>query len=119
MRIGIDIIKVSRFAKLAKNNEFLNKYFCQSELDHFYQKKHLQTLAGIFCAKEAFLKAVGFGFANQDINVKSIKVIHNEYGKPQILLEDKTKKELNIKQMDLSISHDDGLAIAVCVIGNG
>jgi len=115
MRVGIDLVKTSRFSRIAKKPDFLQKHFCESELKHFNKKQNVQTLAGIFCAKEAFLKAIGVGVLN-GIKLTEINVCHCEDGRPRLNLTGEIKEKYKINTAEISITHDAGFAVAVCVI---
>ena len=72
----------------------------------------------MFCAKESLLKALGIGIKN-GIQLNEIEVNHDENGKPYYNLSENAKKILNdfdISEIDLSISHTDSIATAICVM---
>ena len=78
----------------------------------------MPRLAGMYCAKEAFLKALGIGVRN-GINFKEIEISHEESGKPFYKLSDGIKdilKSLKITDVELSISHTDNIATAICIM---
>ena len=62
MLVGIDVLDVVRMEKFVQNEHFLEKYFTPYEIE-YVSKTNRQTLslAGLFAAKEAFLKALGIG----------------------------------------------------------
>jgi holo-[acyl-carrier protein] synthase len=97
--LGVDIVYLPEFEKKLKNIS-LEKVFLSDELT---QNKSLESLAGIFAAKEAFFKAIG---SKEDwLNVWVEK---GEKGKPFI------KSVLTKKQnLQLSISHAKDYVIAV------
>ena len=85
-----------------------------------FQKNNLKEnfLAKRFAAKEAFAKALGTGFRG-DVNVKSIVVINNELGRPDIKLNKNVArllKEKKIKSCHLSISDEKNIAAAFVVL---
>jgi|TARA_Y100000310_G_scaffold345654_1_gene467768 NAD(P)H-hydrate epimerase len=99
IKIGTDIVKVSRISKLGMQEK--KKVFQPTEID-----KNASSLAGIFAAKEAVKKALG-----TDIGWLDIEIRKNKNGKPTINL----KNNKNIKEKELSIAHDGDYAIAVAV----
>jgi holo-[acyl-carrier protein] synthase len=102
MEIGIDIEKVERFN--FKDNSFTKKVFTQSELKYSSSKSNpSQTLCGIFCAKEALIKAL----MSKNIEYSDIEVAHNNEGIPFISLKN------NSSRFKLSISHTSEYACAV------
>ncbi len=120
MLVGIDVLDVVRMEKFVQNEHFLEKYFTPYEIE-YVTKNNRQTLslAGIFSAKEAFLKALGIGIGG-GINLNDIEVRHEESGKPylqvisskgQIML-----KTMNVTDIQISISHSDEMATAICMI---
>lgn len=120
MLVGIDVLDVVRMEKFVQNEHFLEKYFTPYEIE-YVTKNNRQTLslAGIFSAKESFLKALGIGIGG-GINLNDIEVRHEESGKPylqvisskgQIML-----KTMNVTDIQISISHSDEMATAICMI---
>ena len=120
MLVGIDVLDVVRMEKFVQNEHFLEKYFTPYEIE-YVTKNNRQTLslAGIFSAKEAFLKALGIGIGG-GINLNDIEVRHEESGKPylqvisskgQIML-----KTMNVTDIQISISHSDEMATDICMI---
>ena len=102
--IGIDIEEVDRF-DLPKNHAFLKKVFTKSEIDYAFSKtKPAIHLCGMFCAKEATIKALPI-----KIQPKDILIMRNKQGKPSI----KLRKHLRGHTLALSISHSTNYAVAV------
>jgi holo-[acyl-carrier protein] synthase len=110
--IGIDIVAISRIEKMLKkfNNKALKKYLNDNEIKLI---KSPQTAAGFWAAKEAFSKAIGTGIG-EECSFLDIEIKKNKKGKPYFT--DKTLKKFNLKQVDLSISHDGDFAIAAVII---
>ena len=119
MKVGIDILDAERMKNISKNTKHLAQVFTENEIKYFNQSKnYLPRLAGMYCAKEAFLKALGIGVRN-GINFQEIEVGHEESGKPIFILSDNIKdilKSLKITNVELSISHTDTLATAICIM---
>ena len=119
MLVGIDIMDVVRMEKMALTPIHMKKIFTKYELDYIAKtNKRTQRMAGLFCAKEAFLKAMGIGVRN-GIDFLEIEVQHEKSGKPYLKLSDKVRIMLatkNIKDVAISISHTDGLSTAICVL---
>lgn len=119
MLVGVDCLEPSRMEKLINNNAFLTK--CLTKYESAYLETRISkivSLAGIFCAKEAFLKALGLGLFN-GISLNEIEVRHRDGGQPYICLSDNAKKIMNMRgqsNIELSITHTNTLAAAVCVL---
>ena len=118
--IGIDLAKVSRYTKFLEDNNFLEKYFHDNEIEYVRSKGKgaAQSLAGKFAAREAFFKALGTGF--HGFSPKDISVINNIDGKPEIEPNEKVIKELNLRAKDwkihVSISHEKEYVIAQVIL---
>jgi len=114
---GIDIIEIYRIKEAIKKKAFLNRIFTDEEVKYLnYRKFSAETAAGMFAAKEAVSKLLGDGIGK--INWKMIEVNHNENGKPYLKLYDEALlkvERMNIKTIDISISHNKSNAIAMAV----
>ena len=118
--IGIDMIELDRVNdKIDKNNGFREKIFSEHEIVFCESKKNrIENYAARFAAKEAFLKATGFGLILGH-QLSEIEVVNDEYGKPVLNLKGdfKTKSlENNWNKIHLSISHLQNIACAVVII---
>ena len=119
--VGTDVVEVSRIAKaLERFGDGFAKKILSPEEFLVFQKNNLKEnfLAKRFAAKEAFAKALGTGFRG-DVNVKSIIVINNELGRPDIKLNKNVArllKERKIKSCHLSISDEKNIAAAFVVL---
>lgn len=107
--IGIDIADIKRFEQIKKPDFSLwERVFTESEWEYCFDKPNPhQHLAGIFAAKEAVMKAVGDDIMKR---YDFIEIMHESNGKPNIVL--KTKKT---QELDVSISHDGGIVVAVAI----
>ena len=116
MSNGIDIVYIKRFEKLINNENFMNRCFTLNEIEYINSKNKnkLDTIAGIYDSKEAFLKSIKKGI--NDYNIKDIEVLHNENSDPYIVLHNDIKKDIEIKSISVSISHDKDYAIASVLI---
>ncbi|GAB6044856.1 holo-ACP synthase [Caminibacter profundus] len=110
--IGIDIVEISRIAKLKEKFGIkgLEKFLNAQELEI---AKSDESIAGLWAAKEAFSKAIGTGIGKH-CSFKDIKIIKSKNGKP--LFHSSTLEKFNLKKADLSISHDGGFAIAAVIV---
>ena len=115
---GIDTVKVSRIEMLFDRGYNLSRIYSASELEYINTKKNshkYQSAAGIFCAKEAFLKALGVGLEGYPLN--EIQVDRDEKGKPFFELAGDTLENTNKKKLifHLSITHDGDYAMAMAI----
>ena len=118
--IGTDIIEVSRVGELVgKGNHYTDGVFTSGEIEYCESKKNKnQHYAGRFAAKEAFLKALGTGWA-QGISFIQVDVYNDEAGKPEIRLTGKAEefvKENRINKIYVSITHLKDYAVAMVVL---
>lgn len=114
MRIGCDIVAISRIDTIYQKhgNAFLDKFLNKNE-----QKliKSSSTLAGLWAAKEAASKALGVGICEL-CNFFDIEISKDERNAPKLKYSQKITKDFNITQTSLSISHDNGFAIAIVAV---
>lgn len=115
--VGTDIVKISRIKDLiADNPRFFEKYYSSSELNELKIRDfNEQTASGMFCAKEAFSKALGTGV--RGFSLCEVSLLHEPSGEPYLKLSGRAEqiaKEKNL-DFDVSISHDGEYAIAVVI----
>ena len=114
MRVGCDIIAISRIEKIhAKHGKlFLDKFLTTQEQTLI---KNSATLAGLWAAKEAGSKALGVGICEL-CSFFDMQISKDARNAPKIQYSQKTIEYFNITQASLSISHDNGFAIAIVVL---
>ncbi len=115
MDTGIDITLIERIKRLTGEDAFSGRVFTQMELSRAKaMKSPAPYLAGLFCAKEAFMKALGTGWTNgvswQDIEVRQTK------GRPTISLSGRAAELTGSRRTHLSIACSKKLAIATVVL---
>lgn len=112
--IGVDISDIERFEDKINDENFTTRIFTQEEISYFKKKKNsAESAAGFFSAKEAFIKALGFGMFH--IPFCEIGVSHMESGAPALKLQGKAKEIAGDIRLHLSISHSDKSAVAVVI----
>ena len=115
MSIGVDIVNINRFKKLQINENFMNKFFTSNELNYIKSKdNNTATIAGLYAAKEAFLKSIKMGINNYPL--ADIEINHNDNNAPYISLHNEIKNNFNYKNIEVSISHDGDYAIATVIV---
>ena len=114
MKLGTDIIQIKRIEKLVKKYgiKFKQRYLSQKEIA---MARKVETLAGLWAAKEAISKALGCGIGEQ-LAFHDIIIAKDHRGAPNFVLTKEAQKRHKIKSSSLSISHDGGFAIAVVAI---
>lgn len=112
--VGIDLCDISRMEKKLQDDRFLNRFFTPAEAAYIRGRglSASQSMAGIFAAKEAFLKAVGVGLA---LPLQDIEVLHTELGQPYYHLMGKAEEAADGGEALLSITHEGLMAAAVCI----
>ncbi len=119
--IGIDITDQSRIENsLTKHGDhFSHRLFTLQEIAICQRyRSPVERYAGKFAAKEALMKALGTGFAQQ-VTFKDIEVLNRDSGAPYITPHGQTAeiiKQLEVTQIHLSISHSAGVAVAVVIL---
>ena len=116
--VGFDLCEIARMEKQAENERFMNRFFTDREIAFIRSKgkNKAQTLAGIFAAKEALAKALGTGIA---FELKDVEVLHGEAGEPFYSRTGEAARLSGNDRFLLSISHDGGMAGAVCIRESG
>lgn len=104
IKIGCDLVHIKKFKKSVSRggHAFLSKIFTSRELAH---SESLDTLAGMYAAKEAAMKA----FEIPAGRWHEIEVTFREDGRPWLNLRETGGC---VKHCDLSISHDGEYALA-------
>jgi holo-[acyl-carrier protein] synthase len=119
MTAGTDIIEIERIKRAMESDRFAGRVFTEKEREYLSAKGNpAQTAAGIFCAKEAVLKALGSGLSG-GAAFSDIEITHDALGKPIVTLFGKTLeifKQQGGEKIDISISHCESYAVAFCVI---
>jgi len=99
--IGVDLVHIPSFKAKMQDPAAKGKLFSADEIQHSNE-----TLAGIFAAKEAFVKASGV-----EPDWQSIIVTHTENGKP--ILSHPSFSEGKVK---VSVTHEQDYACAMVII---
>lgn len=84
MRIGTDIIEINRIAKAVAKDSFRCRVFTAAEQAYCLRrgKQSNASFAGIYAAKEAFVKALGTGFRKG--TWQEMEVYHDALGAPKL-----------------------------------
>ena len=119
MRVGIDIVETSRFKDMSGDKSKLSKVYSEYEISHIGKvAKVLPRMAGLYAAKEAVVKALGIGLFG-GLVLNEIEIRHDDNGRPYLNVNDKISalfEKYGVTKSDISISHTDDTAIAVCIL---
>ena len=112
--IGIDLVEIERITKLKERfgDKALAKFLTPDEIALV---KSDATAAGFYAAKEAVSKALGIGISAQ-CGFMDIKLYKDAKNAPYFTLSRHLIEAYAITDLSLSITHDNGFAIAVAVI---
>ena len=118
--IGIDLVECGRFldwSAFKKQRIFTKKELEYADNDNANSERHL---ANFWAAREACLKALGIGFG-EDIAFSDVSVVHNDLGRPEILIAGGAKATLKEiagadAKIHLSITDQDDYCAAMVVI---
>lgn len=119
--IGMDIQAIPRMeqALLRGGKRFLERTFTADEIRYCRrQHKSGQHFCGRFCAKEAFFKALGTGWA-KGVRWTEVEVIRRRSGQPELILTGTAAalaKKARVKKIWLSLSHSREYAAATVVL---
>lgn len=117
--IGIDLISIEKIAKSVKREAFQRKIFTPAEIaicESF--SNSAEHFAGKFAVKEALMKAIGKGI-RQEVWFSQIEVLNRESGEPYLNLSgeaEQTLESLGGAQVQVSLAHSAGLAVAVVIL---
>ncbi len=116
--IGVDRIAIKRIKHSYQRFEqrFIERVYSEHEYQLALQKGTYRRLAMFFAAKEAVAKALGTGFIG--FAMKDIEIYYLDSGKPQVRLHQQaqhTANTLGIKHIHLSLTDDDGVAMAFAI----
>lgn len=109
--IGIDIASINRIKRMHEKfgRKAYEKFLDEEEIELV---KRPETAAGFWAAKEAASKAIGTGIG-KECAFHDIKITKNKLGAPKLKYTKSIRKKYKIKKSYLSITHDEGVAIAV------
>ena len=120
---GIDIVDITKFKKIAsRNKQFVTDIFTQREQEYCLSRRDPYVhFAGRFAAKEACMKALGWGLsvAGSDHVLRDIEIDQHPSGQPLLSLSGwalKIGKKKKIHQHTVSISHSGRTAVAMVIL---
>ncbi len=116
--VGVDIVEISRIKRaVLRSRRFLTRIYTAPERTYCYSKKDpFPSLAVRWAAKEAFCK-LHPGLPGK-VRLQEIEILVEDKGRPQLKLYGQTAhmaQEIGLTDIDVSLSHAGGNAIAVVV----
>ena len=111
--IGTDIESIKRFDNLLNcKPKILQRFFSDYEWSYANQKNVSQTLTGIWCAKEAVVKAFS---SIKALDIRAVNIFHHISGEPYVqkIIGFNYENNFIIK---ISISHSNEYAVANCLV---
>jgi len=121
MRIGTDIVEVPRIKRAIDNGnmDFLNRVYTYTEIEKInLEDLDFERAAGFWAAKEAAVKALGYGFRD-GVTFHDIEVRHDNYGCPHLFFSGRVAEimtEKEFRKSSLSISHCQTHATATVIL---
>ena len=120
MKLGNDINEIDRIrCAIEKSKLFRDRVYTSHEIDYCESRKkgRYESYAGIYAAKEAFIKALGTGMRYG--SWQDIEIYHDELGAPLIRLQDTFKEiyeTLGYTEIHVSISHCKEYAMSTVIL---
>lgn len=117
--IGLDLCGIDRMEALVTDGRFLAKYYTPLEQAYIADRGKMAaaSAAGMFAAKEAFLKAAGTGLAGAALN--EIEVGHREGGQPYLILHGRAAQLARGMTAFVTITHEGEMAAATVILEGG
>lgn len=114
--VGIDACEIARMQAQIEKPHFLSRVLTERERDYIEKKggNAAQSLAALFAAKEAALKALGTGISGV-ASLSDIEICHHPSGQPYYVFYRDAKALTLGGTMHLSVTHEANLAIAVAI----
>ena len=112
--VGVDLCGIDRMRSQLEHETFLRRCFTEREIAYIRGRgaQAADSLAGLWAAKEAVLKALGTGLT---VPMTDIEITHTDLGQPVCVLRGEALRLSRGGTLRLSITHEGDLAAAFCV----
>lgn len=116
--LGVDLVEIERMGKAIKRTpRIVERVFTEGERAYAWSKTRPEVhYAAFFAAREAVLKALGYGFAG--IDYADVEIVHDDRGKPEVVLHGRAQEvadEQGVVDIQISLSHTHQMAVASAV----
>jgi holo-[acyl-carrier protein] synthase len=118
--VGIDLVMVSRVEEsLARFGErFLRRVFTEGEIAYATSAPAAtaERLAARFAAKEAAIKAIGFGDAHVGVGWRDIEIVREDSGQCRLILHGAARAaadDAGVAELSVSLTHEGDYSAAV------
>lgn len=115
--VGVDVELLSELN--LENETFIERNFTEEEIAYAHQAAHPRaSFTGTWSAKEAVFKALGVSSKGAGAALRDIEIVRDANGAPTVVLAGEAKKAAaaaGVKNVKVSISHDDFQATAVAL----
>jgi holo-[acyl-carrier protein] synthase len=121
--LGVDICDVSRLRRAMARTGFRRRVFGEAEARYCARRaRPEQHFAARFAAKEAFFKALGFGWSG-GLGWRDVAVSNRRSGEPELRVKGaaaRLSRKRGVVRSHLSLSHSGDYAVAVVLLeGDG
>jgi holo-[acyl-carrier protein] synthase len=108
--------ELRRIRKILRNPRFLERFFGEQEQEQYRERgMSANFIAGNFCAKEAFTKALGTGMRGHGLALRDIQILRDKLGAPSFYLTGAVSAQAQGLRFSLSITHTREYAVAFVV----
>jgi holo-[acyl-carrier protein] synthase len=118
--LGIDLCRIERIENfLERYGERFTRRICTPDevVRCLRFSNHAENFAGCIAVKEAASKALGTGW-RRGVHWKNFEVAHEPSGKPTLRIHGRAAEiasQLGVRHVNVSITHDAGVAAAVVI----
>ena len=112
--VGTDLCRIDRMRERLGDERFLSRCFTEAERAWIHSRGVMaaDSLAGLWAAKEAVLKALGTGL---QLPMLSVEIGHTELGQPVCSLSGRALERCADGEVLVSVTHEGDMACAFCV----
>ena len=116
LSVGIDMEHCDRLPAISDASEqaFYSENFTRAEIAYCRRRANpRESFCGLWCAKEAAMKC---GVEFLKLRPLELEIGHDAQGQPFLMVVRNGNSE-RVKDCTLSISHSQGMSVAVCMMG--